>query len=659
MLRIRNTLRENVLVRILACVIIGILLSETLMSILNYLVVTSIFFVSISLLLIFILYFLNKKNVTFHTLNGVLIYTISTLVFIIIHYNNQEINHVSYHRAIQDSLITLEIKDDRQLKNSFSSYPTEIIFENKSVGKINLNVDSSIRILNFSDRVILKNKIRNIRKQEWPGSFNYENYLKKNHIYHQLKINEDDIVRIEKRNANFILKFSHESRNKLIALLKKNISEVSVFELSAALLLGYRADLDKEVMNTFSKTGTIHIISVSGLHVGIIFFVLQWLVRKTRIVKNKVIESVILIGSIWMYSIITGLPPSVCRCSTMISFGIIARMIDQRTSAFNMLAGSALILLSIDSNMLFDIGFQLSYLAVTGILYLQKWIENLIYIKNKYLEQIWVLTSVSIAAQLFTLPLCLYYFHQFPNYFIPANMIAIPLSSIALYTTILSIIVSPVKWLVIICDYILKWSIFIMNEALNKISELPYSVTENIYIKTFESIILSIYILLFILLFVHKYRSVLKYIVILMIIHLLYVEYNNSIDIRRNYISYYNEIPIYTYRVNNELRHVIPSTIKINRLNKFINSWKNIGQFNHKIYLFNKNQSVHIEVNEQRIMIVDRKNLAKIKFEKVDYLISNLWYVDQIILSRKIISNRDISAKNAINISKTGFIVFE
>lgn len=659
MLRIRNTLRENVLVRILACVIIGILISDILMQILNYLVVISIFLVSISLLLIFILYYLNKKNVTFHTINGLLIYSLSLLIFIIIHYNNQEINHISYHRAIQDSLITLEIKDDRQLKNSFANYPTEIIFENKSVGKLTLNVDSSIRTFNFSDRVILKNKIRNIRKQEWPGSFNYEKHLKNNHIYHQLKINVDDIVRIEKKNANFILKFSHDSRNKLIALLKKNISEVSVFELSAALLLGYRADLDKEVMNTFSKTGTIHIISVSGLHVGIIFIVLQWLVRKTRIIKNKVIQSVLLIGSIWMYSILTGLPPSVCRCSTMISFGIIARMIDQRTSAFNMLAGSALILLSIDSNMLFDIGFQLSYLAVTGILYLQKWIENLIYFKNKYLEQIWVLTSVSIAAQLFTLPLCLYYFHQFPNYFIPANMIAIPLSSIALYTTILSIIVSPVKWLVNICDYILKWSTFIMNEALNKISELPYSVTENIYINTFESVILSIYILLLILLFIHKYRSALKYIVLLMIIHLLYEENNKSIDIRRNYISHFYEIPIYSYRVNNNLRHVIPSTIDINKLNKFIKSWKNIGQFNHKIYLYQKEQTVHIEVNKKRIMIVDRNNLAKIESEKIDYLISNIWYINQNIFSEKIISNRELTTKNAINISKTGFIVFD
>ena len=344
MLRIRNTLRENILIRILVCVIIGIIISEYFINTLSSIYIISLLAISLLLLLFFIIYYLNKRNVTFHTINGLLVYSISTIIFIIIHFNNQEINQISYHQAIQDSVITIDIKDDRQIRNSISSYPAVIINNNKSVGKIILNTDSNVKSLNFSDRLQLKNKIKNIRKQDWPGSYNYQQYLNNNHVYHQFRISNNDIISIEPQEASFILKFSHDSRNKLIDLLRKNIKEESVFELSAALLLGYRADLDKEVMNTFSRTGTIHIISVSGLHVGIIFFVLQWLVRKTRIIKNKINESIILIGSIWMYSILTGLPPSVCRCSTMISFGIIARMIDQRTSAFNMLAGSALIL---------------------------------------------------------------------------------------------------------------------------------------------------------------------------------------------------------------------------------------------------------------------------------------------------------------------------
>ncbi len=658
MLRIRNTLRENVLVRILASVIVGILIAENLMPFLYNEHLIFIILSSIILFIIFIVFYLNKRNVTFHRSNGLLVYGISLLIFTIIHYNNQEINHLSYHRAIQDSIITIDIIDDKQVKNSINSYPGELIYNNKTVGKININTDSSVNTLSFSDRIVLKNKLRNIRKQDFPGSFNYELYLNNNHIYHQIKISRNDLIHIEPRDVNFIIKFSHDSRNKLINQLRKNIKDESVFELSAALLLGYRANLDKEIMNTFSKTGTIHIISVSGLHVGIIFFVLQWLVRKTRVVKSKIIESIILIGSIWFYSLLTGLPPSVCRCSTMISFGIIARLIDQKTSAFNMLAGSALILLSIDTNMLFDIGFQLSYLAVTGILYLQKWIENLIYIKNKYIHQFWVLIAVSIAAQLFTLPLCLYYFHQFPNYFIPANLFAIPLSSIALYTTILSIIVSPFEWLVNLCDFILKWSILLMNKCLSIIAKLPYSVTDNIYIDRIESIIMCVYILLFILLFVHQYRLTLKYIILVMIIHLIYVEYQNSSDIRRNYISHYYHMPLYTYRFNNELRHVIPITIDGKKLNKFINSWENIGQFQHKIYLYKNNEAAFIETDRKKILILDRKIASKIKSERVDYVISNTWYTLNNIEANKIISNRELNSKKAINTSKTGYIEF-
>lgn len=656
MLRIRNTLRENVLVRILACVIIGIVVSECNSVYLNTIIITSTLLLAILLIFLFIIFFLNKKNVTFNRLNGILVYFISILIFIVLHYNNQEKNHVIYHRAIQDSIITLDIKDDRTLRNSFSTYLVDIIYNNKTIGKLNLTTDSNTRLFNFSDRIIVKNRIKEIRKRDWPGSFNYESYLNNNHIYHQLKITDDDIYTIEKREPNFILAFSYESRNKLIGILKKNLKEESVFELSAALLLGYRADLDKEVMNTFSKTGTIHIISVSGLHVGIIFFVLQWIVRRTRIIKNKLIESSILIASIWMYSLLTGLPPSVCRCSTMISFGIIARMIDNRTSAFNMLAGSALILLSIDTNMLFDIGFQLSYLAVTGILYLQKWLENLIYIKNKYLQQLWVLSSVSIAAQLFTLPMCLYYFHQFPNYFIPANMVAIPLSSIALYTTILSILLTPFNWMITICNFILKWSIKIMNDSLNEIAKLPYSVSDNLYINQFESALLCIYILLFILLFVHKNRSTLKYLFLLMIMHLAYDEFKNYSIIRINYVSYNSTMPIYTYRENNELRHVIHSDIEQKKLNKFLKSWSNLGEFKHKVILYKKNQQVIIKSENLKIIVIDRKNMNRLSRVNYDYLISNTWRVNNNMLVKKIISNKAIDSNIAINISKTGYL---
>lgn len=658
MLRIRNILRENVLVRILACVIIGIILSEYYKYKIQVEFLLILFIITTIVFVLYTIYFLNKKNVTFNRLNGIIVYGISILLFIVIHYNNQEINHVIYHRAIQDSIIILKIKDNQQIKNSFISYPADILYNEKKVGQINLSVDSNTLPLNFADIVRIKNRIREIKNQDWPGSFNYKAYLNQNHIYHQLKISNDDIINIEASKPNFILEFSYNSRNRLIEILRKNIKEESVFELSAALLLGYRADLDKDVMNTFSKTGTIHIISVSGLHVGIIFFVLQWIVRKTRIVKSKIVESIILISAIWMYSLLTGLPPSVCRCSTMISFGIIARIIDQRTSAFNMLAGSALILLSIDTNMLFDIGFQLSYLAVSGILYLQKWLENIIYIKNKYLQQLWILTSVSIAAQLFTLPLCLYYFHQFPNYFIPANLIAIPLSSIALYTTILTIIFTPFVWLITVCDFILKWSLKIMNSSLNMIEKLPYSVSENIYINQLESLLLCIYIILLILLFVHKYRFTLKYILLLMIIHLIYDEFNKSTNIRINYISNNNTIPLYTYREENELKHVIPADIEQKRLNRFIKSWNKLGHFKHKIILYNKSEHVYVHSKKRKILIADRKSLTKIMNADVDYLISNSWYISKNINAKIVYSNKEIDSNIAVNISKTGYLVF-
>ena len=658
MLRLRNTLRENVLVRILLFALIGIIISENYKHLFNFTLIIIIYVIAITSLVVFTIYFLNQKNVTFNKFNGILIYLITLFLFIIIHFTNQEINHISYCKAIQDSTITLEIKDDKLVKNSHSIYPTDIIYNNKIVGNIYLTTDSNTIELKYSDRIIIKNKIKTIRKKDWPGSFNYEYYLNTNHIYHQLKIRNDDILKIEKNKTNPLLKFSYQSRNKLIEILQKNIKEESVFELSAALLLGYRTDLENKVLETFSRTGTIHIISVSGLHVGIIFFVLQWIVRKSRLIKSKIFESIILIFSIWMYSLLTGLPPSVCRCSTMISFNIIARIIDQRTSAFNMLAASALILLTINTNMLFDIGFQLSYLAVFGILYLQKWIDNLLYIKNKYVQQIWTLITVSIAAQLTTLPFCLYYFHQFPNYFIPANMIAIPLSSIALYSSILTIICSPINWLITLCDFSLKWSITIMNYSLNTISELPYAVSDNIYINKIQLIFICVYIILLVLLFVHKYRSIMKYIFMLMIIHLIYDEYNKSSNIGIHYISNNSTIPIYTYRDNDVLKHVISMNTNTDKINKFIKSWKNLGHFKHELFFFNQNEKVYIENKLHKILIGDKKLIRDLKYIKTDYLITNTRIINNNINSIQVISNKDVNTVNSINTSKSGYISF-
>lgn len=658
MLRIRNTLRENVLVRLLLCVLIGIGVSDYTLEHIDH-NITIILLVSCVLILgIYIITFLNKQNVTFKFINGLMIYCLCIIIFITMHFYNQETNQIIYHKAIQCDTINLKIKDDPLIRNRFKTYPAEIIYQNQSVGEIKLSCDSTIRRLEFNEIISLKNNINKLKNRDWPGAFDFKRYSNINHIYHQISINKSDIININNATTNYILEFSYNSRNYLIDILRNSLAEESVFELSAALLLGYRADLDKEVMNTFSKTGTIHIISVSGLHVGIIFIVLQFIVRKTQIIKNKILEAILLIVSIWMYSLLTGLPPSVCRCSTMISFGIIARVIDNRTSAYNMLAGSALILLTIDTNMLFDIGFQLSYLAVLGILYLQKWIDNIIYVKNKYAQQIWAMTSVSIAAQLFTLPFCLYYFHQFPNYFIPANMLAIPLSSIALYTSILTIITSKFDALIVVCDFILKWSILIMNDGLNKIAALPYSVTENIYIDKIEVIILSTYILLFILLFVHKYRASLKYIFVVFIIHGFYLEYISNKTIQKNYISHHYKMPIYAYRENKKLRHIISSEIDDKTINRYLKSWNNIGDFNHEIYFYNRMEHVILNNNGLKILISDRKNLRNIEMKDIDYLISNTWYKSNKISSNYYVSNKDIADIKAINTSKSGYVEF-
>jgi len=287
--------------------------------------------------------------------------------------------------------------------------------------------------------------------------------------------------------------------------------------MGAALLLGERADVDKAVLKSYSDTGTIHIISVSGLHVGIIFLVLQHLFKLVRVLKNELLKCALMILCIWFYAMLTGLPASVIRSACMISFYCIGKAINHQSNTINHVAASALFLLSIDTLYLFDVGFQLSYLAVLGILYLQKWISNWYQPKNKVMTYIWSTTSVSLAAQLFTLPLCWYYFHQFPNYFIIANLIAIPLSSVALYASIGVLVFSKIHYVVLLFQWALQYSIAGLNAYLLWLSKWPMAVLALPRIDFVMSVFISLLLMSILLLSRERIKSGLPFLFIVLI----------------------------------------------------------------------------------------------------------------------------------------------
>ncbi len=250
------------------------------------------------------------------------------------------------------------------------------------------------------------------------------------------------------------------------------------FGMLSALTLGYKDALAPELRESFSTTGAMHVLAVSGLHVGIIFVVFGFLFSfMDRWRLGKRLKPIVIIFLLWCYAFITGLSPSVLRSSVMFSCMVLSGVFGRKSNTYNNIFLSAFFLLFFNPNLLFDIGFQLSYSAVLAIVYFQPKIAGLIYVKNRWLRWAWELAAVSLAAQLGTAPFSVFYFHQFPNYFLLSNFVVIPAATLILYAAVALFVFSPVPYVNVAVAFVLKWILKIMYACIVWIEHLPYSLS--------------------------------------------------------------------------------------------------------------------------------------------------------------------------------------
>ncbi|KEQ30136.1 hypothetical protein N180_06285 [Pedobacter antarcticus 4BY] len=327
-----------------------------------------------------------------------------------------------------------------------------------------------------------------------PGMFDYKKWLARKKVHHQYLIEEKDVLLLNQRAGNKLLSHAVEWRKKQVDLYRKLLVKKDAVDVASTLILGYRAELDRALVSAYSRTGTIHVLSVSGMHVGIIYIVLDWLLLHLNTTRTgRHLKLFILLSLIWFYTILTGYAASVIRAAVMLSIFLISKTLG-RTSAYqNLIFLAAFGMLHYNPYWLWDIGFQLSFLAVAGIIYLYPLICNALNWQTPPSKKLGELVSLSIAAQLFTTPLSIYYFHLFPMSFIISNIfITIPVTLI-MYSGILVIILKS-QYLAIF----LEWQITLLNEGLIQINNLPYPVIERLWPTEFQVAIL--YLLLILLL---------------------------------------------------------------------------------------------------------------------------------------------------------------
>jgi competence protein ComEC len=259
------------------------------------------------------------------------------------------------------------------------------------------------------------------------------------------------------------------ARNNVLSIFRKWVPGETETGVAEALLIGYRDDLDKDLVRAYSNTGVVHIIAISGLHLGMIYGLMLLLLRPFRKYKwMRWAKPLLILFVLWGFSLLAGAAASILRSVVMFSFIVIGESLGRKTNIYNTLAASAFCLLVYNPYFFWDVGFQLSYTAVLSIVLFMKPVYQWFYFKNKLLNAIWQLNAITLAAQVLTLPVILYYFHQFPNLFLFTNFVAVPLSGFILYGELLLLLVYKIPFLNVYTGKAVSFLIRQMNTLLNK-----------------------------------------------------------------------------------------------------------------------------------------------------------------------------------------------
>lgn len=355
--------------------------------------------------------------------------------------------HYSHH-GFDDKKEILQLKIRQSLKpDKFNlKYFTNVSAINgvPTKGKILLNVSKdSLQALVASDDVLMVyTSISEIPKPLNPHQFDYSNYMKSNGVYGQLRISEKQILKSAKGSPTLI-GVAQNFRASIVEKLQETKLKTDERAIIQALVLGEKKDIDKELYAEYAAAGAVHILAVSGLHVGILYVILAFLFKPLRRWKyGRIFSSILIVVMLWCFAILSGLSPSVTRAVTMFTFFALATLLNRETSSINTLFLSFLTLLIINPLWLFQVGFQLSYLAVFFIVWLQPSLFKIGYSKYWVLRKAWAIVSVTICAQIGVLPLSIYYFHQFPGLFLLTNIVVLPFLTILMCGGILIVVLA-------------------------------------------------------------------------------------------------------------------------------------------------------------------------------------------------------------------------
>lgn len=545
---------------------------------------------------------------------GVHIYTLFFLLGIVItqlkttnqptltNLNNQlVIGEIAEPPAKKDKIVkcVLEVKGAKTNENWTSIEGKTILFIEK---------DSLAESLQVGDLISFQPDFKDVPEPKNPLEFDYKKYLSFHLIKQQAFLKTNNWRLINQHETFDMFVYADKLRRQFIANLQKFGLTNNELGVASALILGYKNNIEAQLKSAYSSAGAMHVLAVSGLHVGIVFMIFNVLLNFLDKIKyGSLIKGLLLVLILWFYALITGLSPSVLRSASMFSFVIVGKAFQRNANFFNTLSLSALCLLVYDPFLIFDVGFQLSYSAVAGIVLIQPWFDSFYEPKNWLAKYIWGLITVSIAAQIATFPLGLYYFHQFPNYFLLSNLIVIPLALFILVLGLTTLAFSYIPQVATCLGLGLKWVVFSLNWSVTTIDKLPFSVTNQIKFTITDTILIYLIIISIILLIAYR-----KFYYFLMF---------SFLTIGLLSLTAYDK-----YHLLNQRKFIVYNIPKHTAIN-FIDGDDNILVTDEKLHKTKNKLMFHVQ-NNWIDKGVETEKIVNIEQLKKTHLLSNIYKID-------------------------------
>lgn len=505
------------------------------------------------------------------------------------------------------------------------------------LGSVALTVKEGI-VAQRNDTLLIAGKPELVRGPQNPEEFNHKLYFKSKGILLQHYVLKQAVLKHLPYKGFSIINLADDFRSHLAGIIRAYMPNQENSSIVEALVLGLRTKISDELLQAYSHTGTIHVLAVSGMHVGIFYGTILWLLRLLLGTKYAKYSAVVSLVVMWFFAMVTGFSSSVVRAAVMYSVFQLGVIADRKVDIANTLFSSAFIILVLQPFMLLDVGFQLSFFAVLGIVGFQQFFQRVLDIQNNILRFFYDLVTVSVSAQLGVLPITIYYFHQFPNLFIVSNLFEIVLSTMALYLAMIGLLLSPIS----VISKFIYLGVDVLVTCMNKIalflSKLPFAISK-IYIDNIQLLLMSLLVLSLMATLVARKQVYVKLLLSGLFVLLVY-NFGKSVSLKylQRIVFYANKneqiIDVsdgkYLFRIRcneyHEPNKKLYNTLMINNLKNDIASQQEV--------LLGKNNTASVSVFGKRMQVLNATNNTV--DDSTDIALINSYYLNTLPNNQKV-----------------------